>query len=68
MTAEILDGSGATLATAEICEELDGVGMVRLCAEVDVAPATTYVLRIALGEGGDCDGGCAYNRYMLSIL
>lgn len=68
VTVEILDATGAVLATGEICDDLDVSGRVHLCAQVDVTPSTTYVLRIGLGGEGDCDGACAYNRYMLSVL
>jgi len=69
LSLEILDGDGAVVATGEICETVDDAGLVHVCAEVDAAPGDPLVVRVRLADGApDCDGTCAYNRYLLSIL
>jgi hypothetical protein len=64
---EVID-DGTVVATSEVCEELDEAGRAVACLSAAVTAEAGYVVRVRRGDGGDCDGACAYNRYDLSIF
>jgi hypothetical protein len=65
---EVIDDAGTVIASSEVCEELDEAGRAVACVTAAVSGDAGYVVRVTRGEGGDCDGACAYNRYDLSIF
>jgi hypothetical protein len=65
---ELVDAAGDTVASASICEELDDSGQARACIETSVPENETMYLKVHIPEDvSDCDGGCRFNRYQLSI-
>jgi hypothetical protein len=69
VTLEVLDAAGDLVATGEVCVELDELGQAHTCVDTSVPPDETMYLRVRLRDGApDCDGGCGYNRYQLSVF
>lgn len=69
LAVDLLDAAGAVVATGEVCDDLDEAGQTRVCLQVTAQPDTVYVLRIRIPDGApDCNRGCAFNRFAISIL
>jgi len=70
LVLEVLDESGAVVATGEVCtrDSLSN-GLELVCADVPLTPQT-YTIRVQpeIGKGTDCDGDCQYNWYELDLL
>ncbi len=70
VSVDLLDGTGETLASGEICTgAADEGGVEERCITMPELPIGDYVLRIRLDPDGnaDCDGACAFNRYQLRL-
>lgn len=68
-TIELLDDTGAVVATGTVTDELDETGLVHLELMATVTAQTTYTARTRLADGTpDCGGACAYTWYQLSVL
>jgi len=65
----LYDGAGATqLATSAACTQgVDVPGEDQQCLTMTLTPGADYALQVTPAGGGDCDGGCAYNRYVLTV-
>jgi len=42
-------------------------GEVQVCLAQAVTPGAKYTVRVAPAGGGNCEGGCPYNRYRLAM-
>jgi hypothetical protein len=68
LTLEVVDDSENVVATGELCTPSgDFTGREWLCLEF-LPPTGTYFVRIRSDrDSPDCDGGCHYNQYQLSV-
>lgn len=68
LTLEVIDDTGAVVATGEPCTPRDNFsGRDTLCIE-DRPPAGVYFIRIQTDAAGpDCGGECAFNQYLINV-
>jgi hypothetical protein len=62
-------GSGTPMRIDSPCTGLvpPDDGEESLCLETVVTPGTRYAVGVVPAGGGDCDGGCAFNRYLVNV-
>jgi hypothetical protein len=65
LSVELINGAGEVVASGEICTDSSNSGVERLCLESPSPAAGDYVIRIRSTGEADCDGECAFNRYLL---
>jgi hypothetical protein len=60
---------GVSLGVATLCTpDLNLTGQDTMCLDVAPAAGAQLLLRIARGaDAPDCDGDCAFNRYIIAV-
>jgi hypothetical protein len=70
LSVDLFDATGATsVASGAACVHRTtiGPGDDGACIHATLSPGATYALQIHPAGGGDCGGGCNYNRYTLTL-
>jgi hypothetical protein len=63
-----LSGPNGTFEATSTCStSFPDDGEVEICLDQAVTPGATYAVRVGPAGGGNCDGGCPYNRYSLHL-
>jgi hypothetical protein len=66
LQVKLVDSSDAVVAEGDVCGDAVG-GLERVCLDLAAPAAGEYRIQVQSTGEANCEGDCAYNRYLLRL-